>query len=420
MEMHAFGRLLPMESAQRRLLAAAHPIDRLDEVPLTEAFGRVAARTVFAPAHVPSFDRATWDGYAVRSADTRSATAETPVRLRVVGEVFAEGEFPRPLRTGESVAIATGGALPRGADAIAIFENVRRAGPWVEVSQPVRPRDRIAPPGDDFRKGTLLVRRGEELAPAELGALAACGLPAVSCYARPVVAIVPNGNELLLPGARPRRGSIFESNNVTLAAIVAAGGGIPRPAPPVPDDPDQIERALRAALKTSDLVLATGGSSVGERDHLPRVFPRLGRLLFHGVAVRPGKPTLAAAAGRKLVLGLPGHPSSCLANSFWLLLPILRKIARRPGPGWVDKDVTLGEGVLAPSPGLATVIPLALRDGRAYSTYHGSAAITSMSGARGFAVLPPGRRSVNAGERVRVHWLLPPLGPEGGPAAGNG
>lgn len=420
MEMHAFGHLLPMREAQRRLLAAARPIERVERVGVHEAFGRIAARSVSAPRNVPAFTRATWDGYAVRSADTGSARRSRPVRLRVVGEVFAEGRFPRTLRSGEAVAIATGAALPRGADGVVIFEDIHRRGPWVLVPHPVRPGDRVAPPGDDFPAGAELVARGDELAPAELGSLAACGLATVPCYERPVVSIVPNGNELLLPGARSRPGSIYESNNVTLSAIITAAGGIPRSFPPVPDDPTRIEAALREALRHSDLVLATGGSSVGERDHLPRVLPRLGRLLFHGIAVRPGKPTLAAVAGNKLVIGLPGHPSSCLANSYWLVLPVLRKIARGRGWPWVDAPVRLGRGVLAPTPELATVVPLVLRAGRAYSTYHGSASISSMAGARGFAVLPPGRRAVRAGERLRAHWLLPPLGPGGGPSAGNG
>jgi molybdenum cofactor synthesis domain-containing protein len=420
MEMHAFGRLMPMWEAQRRLVAAARPTHRVERVPVTAAFGRIAAREVAAPRDVPSFTRATWDGYAVRSGDTTGARESKPVRLRVVGEVYAEGEFPRRLQRGESVAVATGAALPRGADGVIIFEDVRRRGPWVYVPHRVRPEDRTAPPGDDFPAGAVLVREGEELAPAALGSLAACGVAGVPCYARPVVAVVPNGNELLLPGTPSRRGSIYESNNVTLSAIITAAGGIPRLFPPVPDDADRIESTLRRALRASDLVLATGGSSVGEHDHLPRILPRLGRLLFHGIAVRPGKPTLATAAGQKLVVGLPGHPSSCLANSYWLVLPVIRRIAHRPGPGWVDATVPLGRGVLAPDGGLATVVPLMLRGGRAYSTYHGSSSISSMAGSRGFAVLPPGQRAVRAGQRLRAHWLVPPLGPGGAPGAGNG
>ena len=419
MEMHAFGRLIPMWVAQHRLLSAARPITRIEDVPVTSGFGRISARRITAPRAVPSFARATWDGYAVRSVDTRSARASRPVRLKVVGDVYAEGRFSRPLASGESVAIATGAALPRGADGVVIFEEVERDGRWVSVPHPVIRGDRIAPAGDDFPKGTTLVRPGEELGPATLGALAGCGFASVPCYARPVVSIVPNGNELILPGRPSRAGSIYESNNVTLSAIVTAAGGIPRPLPPVPDDPRRIEASLRRALATSDLVLATGGSAVGERDLLPRVLPRVGRLLFHGIAVRPGKPTLAAVARGKLILGLPGHPSSCLANTYWLVIPLLHRLARRPGSPWTDATVPLGRGVLAPTPGLATVVPLTLRNGRAYSTYHGSSSITSMTGAQGFVVLPPGRSRLRAGARLRVHWLRAPLGPEDAPAAGN-
>ena len=225
--------------------------------------------------------------------------------------------------------------------------------------------------------------------------------------------MVPNGNEHIHPRERPRPGPNNQSNNATLAAVIAAAGGIAKLLPPVPDDPDRIEAAIRRCLRSSDVVLATGGSSVGERDHLPRILPKLGKLLFHGVAVRAGKPTLAAKVGPKLVVGLPGHPTSCLVNMYWLLLPALRKIARRPGPGWTAGTAVLGSDAVAPTPGLSTVVPLRFVRDRAYSTYRGSSVITSLSGATAFAMLPPGRRLVRAGARLRVHHLDPPLG---GPA----
>jgi molybdopterin molybdotransferase len=410
MEMTAFGRLTNVEVARRRLLHAARPIERTESVPVEAAFGRVAAKTVRAPFPVPTFSRTTWDGYAVRAADTRSARTARPVELRIVGEVFAEQSYRKRLGAGETVAIATGGAVPRGADAVVIFEEVERKGRSIRVRRPVRAGDRISRPGHDFPKGARLVERGEELTATALGTLAACGVPKVTVYARPVVAIIPNGNELLSPGDRPQPGRIFESNNATLAAVIGASGAEPRPQAPVPDDPRAIERAIRSALRTADIVLATGGSSVGERDHLPRVLPKLGTLLFHGIAVRAGKPTLAARAGSKLVIGLPGHPTSCLANMYWLVLPVLRKVGRRPGPGWTEGWAVLGSDAVAPSPGLATIVPLRFERGRAYTTFRGSSIITSLSGATAFAMLPPGRRVVRAGGRIRVYHLLPPLG----------
>jgi molybdenum cofactor synthesis domain-containing protein len=421
MEMHAFGRLISLDVARRRLLSSVAPLTRVEHLPVESAFGRIVAETVRSPRPVPSFLRATWDGYALRSADTQSADPSHPITFPVVGEVFAEQAFPRALRTGEAVAIATGGALPRGSDTVIIFEQVKRRGASVVVSHSAGPGERLAEPGSDFPKGAVLVRQGEELAPAGLAMVAACGVARVPVRAKPVVAIVPNGNELLAPGAAGRAGRIYESNNSSLAAVVEAAGGVPRTYPPVADDPRRIESTLRQALRSADLVLATGGSSVGERDHLPRVFPRLGHVLFHGVAVRPGKPTLAVQVGRKVVVGMPGHPSSCLTNSFWLLLPTLRRMGGRTGPGWIDAYARLECGQLTGSPDLTTVVPLAVRNGGVYSRYHGSSSISSLSEAVGFTVLPPGAGVVSAGQRVLVHWLLPPLGPGGGPpAAPNG
>lgn len=411
--MHAFGRLMDVEVARRRLLAAARPVERTERIRVTEAFGRVAAARYRASRPVPSFPRATWDGYAVRSADTRPATRRAPVTLRVVGEVFAEQAYPGTVGPGETVAIATGGALPRGADSIVIFEEVNRKGRAVRVVAPVRPRDRFSRPGHDFPRGKVLVRAGEVLTATALGTLAACGLATVRVFARPVVTILPNGNELLAPGARQAPGRIYESNNASLSAVVLAAGCVPRPLPPLPDEPVRIEAAIRNALRVSDLVLATGGSSVGERDHLPRILPRLGRLLFHGIAVRAGKPTLAALADGTLVVGMPGHPTSCLVNMYWLVLPVLRKLGHRAGPGWTEGTAVLGSDAVAPTPGLSTVVPLEFRDGRAFTTYRGSSVITSLSGATAYAMLPPGRRVVRAGTTIRVCRLDPPLGPGG-------
>jgi len=413
MEYHAFRHLLPLETARRRLLAATRPIRRTELVSVELAFDRVVARTYRAPRPVPEFRRATWDGYALRSRDTQAATPTRPVELTIVGEVYAEQAFRGRIGPGECVAIATGGALPRTADSIVIFEETRRRGRSVRLVRPIGPGERFSPPGHDFPRGQELVREGSPLDAVTLATLAACGIPRVEVYARPVVAILPNGNELLRPGARAREGRIYESNNASLSSVVLASGGIPRPRAPLPDDPRRIRSALRDALREADLVLATGGSSVGERDHLPRVLPELGRLLFHGVAVRAGKPTLAAVAGPRLVVGLPGHPTSCLVDMYWLVLPVLRKLAHRPGPGWTDGTAVLGGSAVAPTPGLATIVPLTFRDGRAYSTYRGSSAITSLAGATAYAILPPGRRSVAAGTRLPVHFLDPPLGPGG-------
>ncbi len=413
MKAYLFGRLTPALEARRRLLRAVRPVERTERVAIGSAFGRVAAESLRAATAVPPFDRANWDGYAVRSVDLRAASRRHPILLRVVGEVFAEGRFPRRLRAGEAVAVATGAAMPAGADALEIFEESERHGDRLRLRRPVVPDARISPAGDDFPKGRTLATAGELLGPAAIGSLASSGVARVPVYARPIVAIVPNGNELRAPGARLRGGEIFESNTAALSAVLEAAGCHVITYAPVADDPRRIERTLAAALRKADLVIATGGSSVGERDHLPRIFPRLGRLLFHGVAVRPGKPTLAADAGGRLLLGLPGHPTSCLLNMHWMVLPALRRLARLPGPGWTEATARLQGGAAAMTPGLATVLPLRLDGERAWPTFRGSAATRSLAGANGFAVLPPGRRTVAAGARLTVYRLDPPLGAPG-------
>jgi molybdenum cofactor synthesis domain-containing protein len=256
-----------------------------------------------------------------------------------------------------------------------------------------------------------IVKRGEVLTPAAIGGIAASGYDRIEVYARPVVAIIPNGNELLVPGRPWKEGRIYDCNNATLGAVVRAAGGVPRPHTPIPDDPRAIERVLRAAVRRSDLVLVTGGSSVGERDYLPQILPRIGRLLFHGIAVRPGKPTLAAVRDRTPIVGMPGHPTSCLSNAYWLLLPVLRRLARLPGPGWTEEWVRLASRPDRPSPDLATVVPLRLGNGLAYPTFHDAHAITSLAGAGAFAILPPAGPRLRRGSLVQAHRLLPPLAP---------
>jgi molybdopterin molybdotransferase len=256
----------------------------------------------------------------------------------------------------------------------------------------------------------VLVQRGDELDPATVGSLGAAGRTDVRVFARPRVSILPNGNELVVPGHPIRGDQIYETNNLTLGAIVRANGGIPLPHSPLPDDPKRIEAAVREALTRSDLVLLTGGSSVGEHDYAPEVLPKVGRVLFHGIAVRPGKPTIAAVTGGRLVIGMPGHPTSSLSNSFWLLSPLLRRLGHLSGSGWVEGSCRLAQRGDHPSPDLSVVLPLRVTDGWGYPTYHGSHAVTGLRGVNAFAILPPGSRVLRRGQRLGVHLLPEPIG----------
>jgi molybdenum cofactor synthesis domain-containing protein len=308
----------------------------------------------------------------------------------------------------EAVAIATGGPLPLGADAVVIFENVRVEDGCVLVPHPVRRGDRVAEAGEDFPAGAPLVGRDDLLTPARMGALAAAGEPSIEVWARPKVAVLPNGNELRAPGARLSFGQIHESNNATLSGLAAGFGAEVTTSAPLPDRESQIEAAIRRAARTSDLV--TGGSSVGEHDFLPAIFPRLGRLLFHGIAVRPGKPTLAVRCGPALVIGMPGHPTSCLTNGLWLVAPVLARLAHADRVPWTDRPVVVSEPYEVPTSHFSTVVPLEVRGDRARPTFRTSASITSLVSANAYVVLPPKRQSLRRGEVVVARMLPEPFG----------
>lgn len=410
MKMTPFGALISAEEARRRLLAAATPVRRTEKIALLRAVGRVSAEEVRAPRPIPSFWRASWDGYAMRASDTRAASRRAPRWLKLVGELHAEESLGRPLAPGECVAVATGAPLPRGTDCVEIFERVKVKDGQVGLTAPVPRWNCLAEPGEDMAKGERLVSSGQELTPALLGALGATGRDEVRVFERPVVVLVPNGNELVPPGQPLPPGRIYEFNNVTLSALVEACGGLALALPPVPDDPWALQGTLEGALRSADLVISAGGSSVGERDYLPTVFPKVGRLLFHGIKVRPGKPTLAAQAGSKLLLGMPGHPASCLSNGLWLLLPLLRKFGHLPGPGWIEVPAVWGEDLDSPADDFARVVPVRLQGGRTFSTYHRSSSITSFTRTEGFVMLAPGKTRPRKGSPANVRRLLPPLG----------
>ncbi len=411
MKMRPFGELLDPGTALARLLAVARPVAATETIPLAGALGRVPAGTVRAPRPVPGFARATWDGYALRAADLKGVSPRAPVQLAVVGAVFAETVGAARIGPGTAAAIAAGGALPRGADTVVPFEEVVEGPGRIVLSRPVPRGDRIAAVGSDFPRGARLAAPDRPLGPAALGALASAGFADVTVFRRPRVAVIPNGNELELPGRPLGPGRIYESNRIALGGFLEAAGAVPLLADPVGDRPQEIRRRLLAAGRRADLVLATGGSSVGERDHLPAIFPTIGRPLFHGLAVRPGKPTLAAVGRGTIWVGLPGHPASCLTNAYWLLLPVLGRLAHREGPGTRPAWARLAEPYpLRPGP-LATVVPLHVADGWARPTFRDSSAISSLVPANGFVVLPPGHRSLARGDRLEVRLLPEAMAP---------
>jgi molybdopterin molybdotransferase len=329
-----FLTLVPVSEALARWQRFG-PIARTERVPLLAAVGRVSVAEVLAPEPLPGFDRALMDGFAVRARDTAGARETSPQVLTLAGEVTMGRPPPGSLEPGQAMAVPTGGMLPAGADAVVMIEHTRPLGAGaVELCRAAAPGEHVLGAGQDAAQGSRLLPAGRLLAPADVGPLAAVGLTSLEVRGRPRVAILATGDELVAPEDTPGPGQVRDTNALVLAAQVGALGAEPRVCKRAPDDLEALSRAVRAALAEADLVLLSGGSSVGARDHTARVLAALSPegLLLAGVAIAPGKPTLAAAAGAKPVLGLPGHPVSSFVVLHVLVAPLVDRLLGLAGP----------------------------------------------------------------------------------------
>lgn len=395
-------RLLELEEAQRRLWELVEPVREQERVDIWEADGRVLAEDVRAARDVPGFPRAAMDGYAVRAEDTYGATPLRPRRLRCLGRVEVDAASAPEVVPGACLAVATGSPLPPGAEAVVMVEDTEREGDEVVVYRPVHPGEHVSQAGSDIPRGALALRRGTPLNPARVGVLAALGVRAVSVYRRPRVGILSTGDELRDPGQELPAGAVYDVNAYTLAALVRRHGGVPLRFGPVPDDLDRLRVALGRAAEASDLVAVSGGSSVGERDLL---LAALGEeVCFHGLALKPGKPTLAARLRGRLVLGLPGYPTSCLTNAYLLLVPLLRRMAHLPPLEPRRTLAPLDRRITSPL-GRRQILPVRLREGRLQPVFKESGAITSLAEAEGYVEIPAEVELVERGEVLEMRWF---------------
>ena len=318
--------LLSLADAQAAVLARVRPLGS-EEVAVEAAAGRVLAGDVRAAVDLPPFPSSAMDGFAVRAADT-------PGRLTVVARIAAGRPARRALEPGEAMAIATGGVVPQGADAVVPIEVVVTEDNSVEVPDRVVPSDNVRPRAGDVEAGSVVLERGTRLGAAQVGALAAAGIATVACGARPRVALLTTGTELRRPGMPLAPGQIYESNGAMLtAALRAAGAGVTS-LEPVEDDPDEHRRALQRALE-ADVVVTSGGVSVGPHDLVRESAAALGvEEVFWGVAVKPGKPLSFGVLGQTLVFGLPGNPVSSLVGCELFVRPALLALqgAADPAP----------------------------------------------------------------------------------------
>lgn len=396
------ARELVLERARERRAGA-------ETVPLDDALGRVLAADAVAALPVPGFDNSAMDGFALRAADTAGAAAGDAIELEVVGESRAGRPCERGLGAGEAIAISTGAMLPDGADAVAPIEEVERRGGWVEPAGAVAPGANLRRTGDDIVAGEVVLREGAELGAAELGVLASIGEARVACRRRPRVVVVVSGDELVPPGGSLGRGQIHDANAHTLPALARRWGAEPRGPVAVGDERGATVEALRGALDV-DLVLVSGGVSVGAHDHVKAALDELGvEQVFWRIALRPGKPTWFGVHGDgALVLGLPGNPVSAMVCATLLGRPAVRAMLGTD-PGARRTTAVLDAGYeKRPDRAHAVRCTLELGEDGWHATPTGEQAshvLTSMLGADALALIPTDAGPLPAGARVEVELL---------------
>ena len=391
---------IPLEEARRLLADAIAPIDRTERVAIDDANGRVLARSIASSADVPPFDRAAMDGYAVIAEDTFGASAREPTALRLVDRVFTGQITSTTVTRGTCIEVATGAPLPDGADAVVMAEETDRSGDAVRIMTPVYPKQHIGRRGADITAGQTLFAAGVVLNPSRIGALAAIGLRDVEVYAKPRLAIVSTGNEIVEPGQLLEPGHIYDINRFTLRAVAEAHGGETVVYPPVADDLESLAQMI-ASTSDCDILVFSGGSSVGERDLLYDAIDQAGEIIFHGIAVKPGKPTAFGRIGKRLVFGMPGYPTSCLSNAYILLVPLLRTLARLPEYQPHTISVPLARRVVSTT-GRHQFYTVRVLDGTAVPAFKASGDITSMAHADGYIEIPAQTDIVEAGQIVDV------------------
>ena len=405
--MRPIRKTIPFEEALRIVRAAARPIDRTVQVGLEDAGGRVLAEDVVAGRDVPPFDRAAMDGYAVLASDTFGAGRQEPARLRCVETVHTGMVAARRPAAGECIQIATGAPLPDGADAVVMVEETARDGDEVRVFAPVHPRQHVGRRAADIAAGQTVLRAGDLLTPSRLGSIAALGNAQVMVYDRPRVALVSTGNEIVEPGQPLAPGQIYDINRFTLGAVVAEHGGVPVPYPITADSLPALGAAVDDIVaQGTDLLVFSGGSSVGERDLTLDIMRQEGAVAFHGIAVKPGKPTAFGRIGETPVLGMPGYPTSCLSNAYLLLVPFLRLVARLPAHRLRTVTVPAAHRFVS-TPGRHQFYTVRIVDGAAVGAFKASGDITSMSQADGYVEIPLRTDVIEEGEPVEVALFGP-------------
>ena len=421
-DMTQFLTLKTAEEAWEIFLGHFAPRAVAERVQVIEALGRVLAQAVTAPHRLPSFLRSTVDGYAVLAADTHGASTGAPAYLDVVAEVPMGAQADITLRAGRAVLMHTGGMVPPGADAVVMVENTHRIGapmfgsaplqpgfePYgIEVYRPAAAGENCIQPGEDVEQGETILAAGHTLRPQDIGGLLALGLTEVAVTQRPRVGIVSQGDEVVPPDQEPDPGQVRDINSYTLAGLVSQAGGTPMTYPIAPDRQEALDAAVRRAFDDADVVVITAGSSVSYRDLTANAINQLGApgVLVHGVAIRPGKPTILAVCDGKPVMGLPGNPVSCINIFKHFVAPTIRLLLGAQPQLIRTTAARLARNIPAGS-GRADFVRVRLeqRDGETWAVpvFGKSNLIFTLVRSEGVVEVPLNSNGIPAGEMVSV------------------
>lgn len=412
-EQDQFLQVVDRDEAERRFRAAVSCAPRGQElVALDAALGRVLAEDVVSPVDVPSFDRSNVDGFAVVAEDTFGATEEAPRRLRLGQEEIHTGVVPAAaIHPGWAAPIATGGMVPRGADAVVMVEHAEVKSGEVRVARPVTAGSGISFAGTDMTAGETVLRRGRMLTSRDTGVLAAIGVAEVAAWRKPVVAILSTGDEIIAPGEKMQPAKVYDSNGQVLADAVRELGGEPLRLGITHDDPAALRERLRHALAAADVVLLSGGTSKGAGDVSYRVVAELTDpgIVAHGVALKPGKPICLAATGGRAVVVLPGFPTSAIFTFHEFVAPVIRLLAGRRAEERTTVPAKLAVKVNSEI-GRTEYLLVGLVEGEgkqlaAYPMGQGSGSVTTFSRADGFATIGRHEEIVQAGAIINVQLL---------------
>ena len=399
--MRPFGSIISIEDARALLRAGVRPVSRHETLRVGDAAGRVSAADLASTIFVPPFSRSAMDGYAVVAEDTRGASRERPARLRVIDRVFTGSIPSKAITPGTCAQIATGAPMPDGADSVVMVEETAHIDhDHVAICAEATTNQNIGRKGADIEPGSLVVRRGELLNPSRVGAVAAIGCSELDVFVKPTVAILSTGNEVIAPGTPLAPGQIYDVNRFTLAAVAASHGCIAEMHTPARDTLEALNEALDACA-SADIIIFSGGSSVGDRDLLIDLVAGRGTLVFHGVAVKPGKPTLFALVDGRPFFGMPGNPTSCLSNAYIMLVPFLRATARLPLYAPRTVLATLGRRIVSQA-GRHQFYTVRLAGTVALPAFKGSGDITSLSQADGYIEIPSNEHTIEEGAPVEV------------------